>query len=228
MSTFLLGLTAGWLGVLTGISPCSLATNVAAMSFIGRRVANPQWVLASGLVYTLGRSATYVAVAVLVVSSLLSAPGVLLLQKYMPKILGPLFILLGLVLLEWVTFGGSGTGVNEKMQTHSAGGYFWQAGLLGVVFALSFCPVSAALFFGSLIPLALLSNSPLAPPLLYGLGTGLPVLAFALLLACGARSIGTLFDCLIQAEWWARRATGILFLVLGCYFSLHYIYGLAL
>lgn len=101
----------------------------------------------------------------------------------------------------------------------------WWLGLLGVLFALSFCPISAALFFGSLVPLAVANDSGLLLPAVYGLGTGLPVLALAFVVAAGAKSIGTAFRWLSVFEKWARRTTGAVFIVVGIYLSLEQVCG---
>ena len=192
METYLLGAaTALWLGILTSISPCPLATNVAAISYIGRRVGNTRAVFASGVLYTLGRMLAYVALAALLVASLLSAPGVSLwLQKYMHKLIGPLLILLGMVLLELLTLGRFNVGLGSRLHERAARWGMWGAGLMGILFALTFCPVSAVLYFGNLIPLSVKYDSALVLPSLYGLGTGLPVLVFAVVIAFGAESVG--------------------------------------
>jgi threonine/homoserine/homoserine lactone efflux protein len=96
--------------------------------------------------------------------------------------------------------------------------------LLGVVFALSFCPLSAALFFGSLIPLAIRNGSRVLLPSLYGVGTALPVFAFALVIALGARSLATVFRRLTQVERVARWATGAVFVGVGIYLSVVHIF----
>ncbi len=200
---------AFWLGVLTAVSPCPLAMNIAAISFIGRRVGAPRAMLASGLLYTLGRSAAYVALATLLVGGLLSAPGVsAALQKTMPRLAGPLMILTGMLLLKLLTFGAFGTRVTENLGERITGWGVWGAGLLGIIFALMFCPVTAALFFLSLIPLALSFDSALLLPSLYGLGTGLPVLVLAVLLASGTRLVARAFDRLIQVELLGTAANG--------------------
>jgi hypothetical protein len=197
------------------------------MSFVSRRVSRPRLVLAAGLLYTLGQMATYAVLAVLLVSSLLWAPGVsLLLQTHLSSFLGPLLILVGMVLLELLRFGNVAVGISAPLQQRVTRWGPWGAGLLGIVFALSFCPVSAAFFFGSLIPLAVQCQSALVLPSLYGLGTGLPVLAFALCLAFGARTAGVVFNSLSAVEWWMRRGTGVVFVLVGVYLSLRSIYGL--
>ncbi len=227
MDTLLLGsVSAFWLGVLTSISPCPLATNVAAISFIGRRVGNTRAVFASGMLYTLGRILAYVALAALLVTSLLSAPGVsLVLQKYMHKFIGPVLILLGMVLLELLTLGRFNVGLGASLQDRAARWGLCGAGIMGIIFALTFCPVSAVLYFGNLIPLSVKCDSTLLLPGLYGLGTGLPVLAFAVVIAFGAQYVGAMYNGLAQVEWWGRRVTGVILLLLGFYFTLIYIYG---
>lgn len=98
------------------------------------------------------------------------------------------------------------------------------AALLGVVFALSFCPVSAALYFGSLLPLAVRAESTLAVPAVYGLGTALPVVVFAVLLTLGTARVGAAFNRLSQAEWWVRQGTGAAILLIGVYLTLHHVW----
>jgi len=215
--------TAFWLGVLTSISPCPLATNVAAISFIGRRVDRPRRVVLTGALYTAGRSFTYVVLGVLLVAGLLAAP--LLshwLQKYMNRLLGPVLILVGMFLLELLRFGVRGGRFAQWMQKRTADGGTWAAFPLGIAFALSFCPVSAALFFGTLVPLSVERNSSVLLPFLYGVGTALPVFAFGLVIGLGAHRVGRVFKQVKRFELWARRATGALFILIGVYFTLAY------
>lgn len=226
MTELLLGLaSAFWLGILTSISPCPLATNITAISFVGRRVDSPFKVFLAGLLYTAGRTLTYLVLGMLLVSSLLSAPYLShALQKYMNKFLGPLLILVGMVLLELISVSFSGSGVNEKMRKRVELLGMWGALLLGAVFALSFCPVSAALFFGSLIPLALRCESGVILPSAYGIATGLPVLAFAVLIAMSAKRVARAYNKLTAFEKWARRITGAIFILVGIYYCLAYIF----
>ena len=215
-----------WLGVLTSISPCPLATNVAAISFIGRRVASPRRVFLSGVLYALGRSLAYLALGVLLVGSVLSVPELsMFLQRYMNKLLGPLLILVAMFLLDLLSFSLPGSGVSESMQKRLDALGLWGALPLGMLFALTFCPVSAALYFGSLIPLSVRAQSSVLLPSIYGLGTALPALVFAVLVAVGARSVGKAFNALSKVEWWARRITGVVFLGIGLYYSLKFIFG---
>lgn len=216
--------TALWLGLLTSISPCPLATNITAISFLGRSVDRPRSVLGGGLLYALGRSAVYVALAALFVMGMVSVPQVSrFLQRYMSQILGPLLVVTGAILLEWLrpTLPGQGR-VTDNLRRRLESSGLWGAAPLGALFALSFCPASAALFFGSLVPLALRFDSPVLYPVVYGAGTALPVVGFAFVIAFGARFIGQAFNRIAQVELWARRLTGFVFIGVGLYMTLAY------
>jgi cytochrome c-type biogenesis protein len=215
--------TALWLGVLTSISPCPLATNIAAVSFLSRRVDAPGKALLSGLAYTAGRTLAYVVLAVIVIAGLLSIPSVsMFLQRHMNQILGPLLIVTAVFLTGWIPISlpGFGNAATKAQQNESGGIVF--AGFLGILFGLSFCPVSAALFFGSLIPLSLEQESSIVLPSIYGMGTALPVVLFSLLIAVGSRSIGVAFKALTAVEAWARRITTIVFFAVGLYMTYTY------
>jgi cytochrome c biogenesis protein CcdA len=223
------GASALWLGILTSISPCPLASNIAAISFVGRNVGSTRRVLAAGLVYTLGRALTYVLVGALVVASLLSIPSVsFFLQQRMNQILGPLLILIGVVVLGWLKLPAPSWSWNEKLRQRAAGGGILGAGVLGMLFALSFCPVSAGLFFGGLVPLAAGAHSRVLVPAVYGVGTGLPVVFFALLIALGAQWVGRAFNALTKLERTARVVTGVIFILAGVHLSLTHWFGIAL
>ncbi len=218
-------MSALWLGILTSISPCPLATNIAAISFIGRRVDKAKLVLLAGVFYTLGRMLTYLVLGVLIVTSILSIPHLShFLEKYMNKLLGPFLILVGMVLLELIQLNIFGSSVSERVQKKAESWGIWGAGLLGILFALTFCPVSAALFFGSLIPLSVKTNSSIALPAIYGIGTGLPVFVFAMFIALGAQWVGKAFDKVTLIEKWGRSITGGIFILIGIYFCLTYIF----
>jgi cytochrome c-type biogenesis protein len=224
MSDFSLAIGAAfWLGFLTAISPCLMATNVAAITFIARKVNNTRYALLSGLFYIGGQALAYVLMSMLIVTSLLSKPLVSLwLQDYMTRLLGPILIITALFLLELLTFHfGSGRLKQEAQQRAEKGG-LWVASLLGIVFAMSFCPTTAALFFGSLIPLAITHESSVVLPLIYALGVAVPVLIFALLITLASHRVGQLFQRVQHAERWARFATGGIFLAIGFYFTLAY------
>ncbi|MDH3814962.1 MAG: aromatic aminobenezylarsenical efflux permease ArsG family transporter [Acidobacteriota bacterium] len=213
--------TALWLGILTSISPCPLSTNIAAVSYVGRRVGSGRAVLLSGVLYTSGRSLAYLVLGAASVWSLMSMVSVsTFLQGTFSRLLGPILIVLGLVLLGIFEFRVPSVGVSDGLQARVDRAGVWGAGILGLVFALAFCPVSAGLFFGGLVPLAVERSSPLLLPVVYGIGTALPVIIFAALLAAGARRLGAALDRVQVFERWARRVTALVFIGVGVYETL--------
>jgi len=218
-TAFIVGAAASfWLGVLTSISPCPLTTNIAAVSFVGKRVGSAGKVFIAGLLYTLGRSFAYAVLGAFIVTGMLSIPSVsFFLQKHMHKLLGPVLLISGVLLMGIIPLkaGISFNAIGIQRRAEKSG--MLSAALLGILFALAFCPVSAALFFGSLIPLAIKHESRIILPAIYGIGTGLPVLIFAILLALGIGSIGKMFNAMTKFEIWARRITGAVFLGVGAY-----------
>lgn len=221
--------TALWLGILTSISPCPLASNIAAISFIGRRVGSTRQVLLSGLLYTIGRTIAYVGLGVVVIAGLMASGEIArFLQRYLNQLLGPILILVGMLLLGLFEFTASVSLAGSGVQARASRGGTWWSIVLGMLFALSFCPVSAGLFFGGLLPLAAANQSRLVLPSLYGVGTALPVIVFAFLMAFASQSVARAFNRLTQIEWWVRVITGVVFILAGVYYCLVYIYGLSL
>ena len=219
--------SAVWLGILTSVSPCPLATNIAAVSFISRRITQRNTVFLSGILYTLGRSLTYIVLGVLIVKTLIDVPILSdFLQRYVNKILGIVMILVGMVLLDLLRIPLPIPSVSEnvakKLVEKGAIGSF----PLGILFALAFCPVSAALFFGGLIPIAVKAQSGIGLPLIYGIGTGLPVLLFAFLVAAGTGYINNLYYRITRIEFYTKKLTGIIFILVGIYYALAYIFEL--
>ncbi len=225
-------LAAAWalgLGILTLINPCPMTTSVAAMSYIGRRLDSARLLFFSGVLYALGQVLVYLVLGVLVTSSVLSAPEVLsrFLQKYGSLLLGPLLIVVAIFLLDLVPLAIPSPGVSPAVQRRVDALGIWGALLLGVIFAISFCPTSAGLFFLMLLR-AVHFHSGVLLPAAYGLGTALPVLSFALLVALGSRLLGKAFQRVSRVGWWARRAAGVAVLLLGLYCTLEYVFDVPL
>jgi len=212
--------SAFWLGLMTSVSPCPLAANIAAMSYVGREIGSRRRTVLAGLLYTLGRTISYAALAAILVAGLLSIPQVaLFLQRHMNRLLGPLLILVGLALLDLIPLPSFGGGASARWAERLKRAGLVGTVLFGAVCALAFCPVSAALFFGSLVPLALDNRSPLWLPVVYGVGTGLPVVVFAVLLGAGVQWVGRAFNRISVFERWARRVTAIVIIGVGVYYS---------
>lgn len=228
MDAFVLGMgSAAWLGILTSISPCPLATNIAAVSYIGKRVDKPFKVLLAGKLYTLGRTISYFVIAFIAVQSIVSTPAVaMFLQRNMNQFLGPILTIAGILLLDfipWPWTGGNGFAAKLQGKVDKLG--LLGALLLGLVFALTFCPVSAALFFGSLIPLAVKHDSSVLMPVAYGIGTALPVVVFASLIAFATHRVSKAFNIITKVEPWMRRITAMVFIFVGSYYCLVYLFA---
>ncbi len=216
--------SAIWLGILTSISPCPLATNIAAISFLSKKINHPKAVLLASSAYTLGRMVAYALLGIAIIASLINVPSVAnFLQRYMNKALGPILFLIGLFLLGLIRLNISGFTLSDKKRESLAASGAKGAFLLGGIFALSFCPISAALFFGSLIPLALNSKIGFTLPLFFGIGTGLPVMIFAVGIALGVASASHWFRKMATFEKYTRKVTGIIFLLVGSYFIWNHI-----
>jgi cytochrome c biogenesis protein CcdA len=216
-----------WLGILTSVSPCPLATNITAITYISRNINTKGYVLLSGMFYTLGRMLTYVIVGSVVVSASHAIPAIsLFLQKHMNMVLGPVLILIGIFLLHIIKFNFKGGLISLETQKRLAGLGLLGALLIGAIFALSFCPVSAALFFGSTIGLAVKHASRFSFPSIYGAGTALPVVLFSIVLAFSAGAVSNLFNKVEIFEKWAGRISGIVFLLAGVYYCLSHLFHL--
>lgn len=213
------------LGILCSISPCPLASNIVAMSYVSRNAAQRSAVLSSGVAYSLGRSTAYLVISALTVTALVNIPYLSeFLQKYMNRILGPLFVILGLyfwgvIKIPWSlpSFVPSAK-ITDTLSRQRIAGPF----LLGVLLALAFCPVSAALFWGSLIPLAAEAQSTFGYPVLFGIGTSIPVLIFAALLATGSRLLDLMLARLSNAGKILNRATAVVFVCVGIIYIYQY------
>ena len=207
------------LGLLTAISPCPMATNIAAVAYVSRRMTQRRYAVITGTLYILGRMFSYSVLGILIIVTGLEIPGVAsLLQDFGEQILGPLLIVVGLIMLNinrisFTLGGGKLSSIGGKVADWGMIGGF----LLGALFALAFCPYSAVLFFGVLIPLALKSSSGVALPAVYALGTGLPVLVFGTLISFGVARVSTWLNALNRAEKVIRIIVSVIFIGVGVY-----------
>jgi sulfite exporter TauE/SafE len=212
-------LSAFLLGLMTAISPCPLATNITAIGFIGKDIVDRKKVFYNGLIYTLGRAVSYTAIGLLFFFGAEQFKLEGFFSSWGEKILGPLLIIIGLFMIgafNWVKIPGFGS-LTEKMETHANKG-FWGVLLLGIVFALAFCPYSGVLYFGMLIPMTISSASGLYLPVVFALATGIPVIIFAWLIAFSVSSIGSVYNKMKFFELWFRRIVAVLFIGAGIYY----------
>jgi cytochrome c-type biogenesis protein len=214
---------AFFIGLMTAISPCPLATNITAIAYISKRIDNSRHTLLTGFIYTLGRMAAYIAVASIIVFFGMNIQIIALgLQQYGELLLGPFLVLCGIYLLDifhfdrlpgidW--FSGFTSGMSGRLADKGYLGAF----LLGVIFALSFCPFSAVLFFAMLIPLAVGAGDPVIIPSVFALATALPVIIISFILAQGIGKCKKMIEKIGAAEIWIRQAVAAVFLVVGIY-----------
>lgn len=211
-------LTALLLGLMTAISPCPLATNITAIGFISRDIESRKRVFINGLLYTLGRAITYTVIAFIIFigADQLKFGGFF--QRYGEKIVGPLLILIGIFMLDLIKINFPGFNkLKSGMQDKKKWGYL-DAILLGLVFALAFCPYSGVLYFGMLIPLTVTSASGLYLPIVFAIATGIPVIIFAWILAYTISGLAGFYNKIKIFEFWFRRIIAVVFILVGIYY----------
>ena len=218
-------LSAFILGIMTAISPCPLATNITAIGFISKDIENRKKIFFNGLWYTLGRAISYTTLGVILYFGASKFHIARLFQANVEKLLGPLLIIVGILMFDFVKIKFPGFGkLGDRMQNKERKNNWWSALLLGVIFALAFCPYSGVLYFGMLIPMTISSASGLFLPFVFAIATGLPVIIVAYLLAFSISSIGGFYNKVKIFEKWFRRLVAIAFILVGVYFV--YIYYL--
>ena len=206
------------LGFMTSISPCPLAPNITAIGFISTDIDNRNRVFINGLLYTLGRAITYTAIALVLYLGADQFKFSGFFQQYGEKILGPLLIIIGLFMLDVIKIKFPGmNGLSSKMENKSRWSYF-DAILLGMLFALAFCPYSGVLYFGMLVPMTISSASGLYLPVLFAIATGIPVIIVSWILAYTLSGIGGFYNKIKSFEIWFRRVIATLFIIVGIYY----------
>jgi threonine/homoserine/homoserine lactone efflux protein len=198
-------LTALLLGLMTAISPCPLATNITAIGFISKDLENRNRVFFNGLFYTLGRAVSYTLIPLIIYLGADQFKFSGFFQRYGEKIIGPLLLLIGILMLDIIR-------IMRKSWR------FIDAVLLGIVFALAFCPYSGVLYFGMLVPLTLSSASGLYLPVVFAVATGIPVIIISWVLAYTVSGIGGVYNKIKIFELWFRRVIAVLFIIVGVYY----------
>ena len=212
-------LSAFILGLMTAISPCPLATNITATAFISKNISSKRNVFLSGLLYALGRGFSYTAIGLILYFGASKFHIARFFNQNGEKYLGPLLIIIGLIMLNLIKLNFLGKSnfqerLSEKFKDKGLLGSF----LIGVVFALAFCPYSGALFFGILIPMTMASADGLYLPIIFAFGTGLPVILFTYLLAFTAGKIGVFYNRITKIEKIMRTVAGVVFIITGLYY----------
>jgi len=210
--------TALILGLMTAISPCPFATNISAIGFISRDIEDRKRVFLNGVVYTLGRALSYTGLAVVLYFGASQMNVSMIFQGWGEKLLGPVLIIIGLFMLDVIKLRLPGfSSLTERLGEKGKGSYLGTL-LLGMVFALAFCPYSGVLYFAMLIPMTVSSASGLYLPVVFAIATGLPVIVFAWLLAFAVGNVGSLYNHIKTFEIWFRRVVSVLFILVGIYY----------
>lgn len=216
-------LTAFLLGLLTAISPCPLATNIAAIGYISKDIESRRRIFRNGVLYTVGRILAYTVLGIVLISILKEGASVFGIQKAIGKwgemLIGPLLLLIGLFMLighklnlPQFGFGGNGEDISRK------GGR--GALLLGILFALAFCPTSGVLYFGMLIPMSVTASAGWLLPVLFAVATSLPVLLVAWILAFSVEKVGEFYGKLRTIQKWLTIVVGVIFIAIGIYYCI--------
>lgn len=214
-------LTAFQLGLLTAISPCPLATNIAAIGYIGKDIEDRHRVFITGLLYTAGRIVAYTVLGLVLIQIIRQGASMFGIQKFIgtwgEMLLGPALIVIGLLMLfshrlQLPQFGFNGSNV-EGLKRHGGRGAF----LLGVLFAMAFCPTSGMFYFGMLIPMSATATMGYLLPVVFALATALPVLIVAWLLAFSMQEVGRFYGWMKGIERWTTIIVGLLFVLIGLY-----------
>ena len=214
-------LTAFLLGLLTSISPCPLATNIAAIGFIGKHIEHRRRIFVNGLLYTLGRAVAYTALGAVLLVVLKGGSSLFGIQKFIGKygemLLGPALLLVGGFMLVGdrlnlpkLGFRGSGEGLARR----GGSGAF----LLGMLFAMVFCPTSGVFYFGMLIPMSATATAGWLLPIIFAMATALPVLVVAWILAFSVGRIGAFYGKMQTVQRWLNWIVGGLFIAIGIYY----------
>lgn len=215
-------LTAFLLGLLTALSPCPLATNIAAIGFIGKEMEDRKRVFRNGLLYTLGRILAYTLLGFVLILILNEGSSMFGIQKTIgtwgERVLGPALLVIGLFMLfgdrmnlPQFGFKGNAEGLARK------GG--WGALLIGILFALAFCPTSGVFYFGMLIPLSATTTAGYLLPAVFAIATALPVLVVAWILAFSVQQMGRFYGRMRTVQRWMNLFVGMLFIGIGIYYS---------
>jgi cytochrome c biogenesis protein CcdA len=211
-------ITALLLGLMTAISPCPLATNITAVGFISKDLENRNRVFLNGLFCTLGRAITYTLIPLIIYFGADQFKFSGFFQQYSEKIIGPLLLIIGIFMLDIIRINFPGFGrLSEKMEKRKSW-RFIDVVLLGIVFALAFCPYSGVLYFGMLVPLTVSSASGLYLPVIFAIATGIPVIIFAWVLAYTVSGLGGLYNKIKIFELWFRRVIAVIFIIVGLYY----------
>lgn len=215
-------LTAFILGLLTAVSPCPLATNITAIGYISRDIESKRRIFWNGLLYTVGRILAYSILGAILIYILRRGEDLFSIQKWISQwgemLIAPVMLLIGLFMLwgdrlHLPKFGFSGNISSDTLKGA------WGSLLLGILFAMAFCPTSGMLYFGMLVPMSAQATAGYFLPVVYAFATGLPVILVAWVLAFSVAGIGKFYNRMKVFQKWFNRVVAILFILVGLYYA---------
>ena len=215
-------LTAFLLGLLTAVSPCPLTTNITAIGFISKDIESKDRTFLLGILYTIGRMVAYSLLGALLIWMLRRGFDTFDLQSKVSQwgemLLSPVLIVMGLVMLFGDRLPLSGFGLNASEKSGRLRGA-WGSLLLGILFAMAFCPTSGIFYFGMLIPMSASATGGYALPAVYALATGLPVVIVAWIIAYSIGNIAGFYKKMQVFQKWLNRMVAVLFIIVGIYYA---------
>lgn len=214
-------ITAFILGILTAVSPCPLATNITAIGFISKDIENHHRIFINGLLYTFGRIVSYTVLGFILIPILREGASMFMVQKAVSKygemLIAPALIIIGIFMLDVIKLNLPKINIGgESLKKRSKGG--WGAMLLGILFALAFCPTSGVFYFGMLIPMSATTSAGYLLPIIFAVATAIPVLAVAWLLAFSVQQMGNFYGKIQKVQKWANLIVGVVFIIIGIYY----------
>ena len=214
-------ITAFILGILTAVSPCPLATNITAIGFISKDIENHHRIFINGLLYTFGRIVSYTVLGFILIPILGEGASMFMVQKAVSKygeiLIAPALIIIGIFMLDVIKLNLPKINIGgESLKKRTKGG--WGAMLLGILFALAFCPTSGVFYFGMLIPMSATTSAGYLLPIIFAVATAIPVLAVAWVLAFSVQQMGNFYGKIQKVQKWANLIVGVVFIIIGIYY----------
>jgi len=210
------------LGLMTAISPCPLATNITAMGFISKDISSKQRVFINGILYTIGRAISYITLGIILYFGSNTINIASIFREYGEKLLGPILVIIGILMLDIInikfpSFSNLNI-ISEKLFNPEKKSSILTPLIMGIIFALAFCPYSGTMYFGILIPMTITNPSGLILLLVFAIATGLPVIVFAYLIAFAISNVAKTYNKIKIFELWFRRIISFLFIIVGFYY----------
>ena len=207
------------LGLLVALNPCQLAINLSALTYLNNRSDKQHPLMSKGLLYVLGRSITYSILGIILsilIQQGLNIEGVRTLMSKGEDILPYLLIIIGVYLIYRMLHHHD----HHGEECHSCGKTIKRSGplgalALGLMLAMAFCPETAIMYFGMLLPMSVANTLGWIAPVAFALGAALPVITMAYLFSKAAEKAHGFEATFKHFQQWANGVFGLAFIVAG-------------